>query len=64
MVKVIGTETYLKEIEKWPKDEQEIADKLPKKLAVNPYSGDQLCYPFLREKRIREKRIYYLIYDD
>ncbi len=64
MFNVIGTETYQREIEKWPKDHQEIADKIPKKLAANPLYGDPLGYPFLREKRVREKRVYYLIYPD
>ena len=35
-----------------------------KKLAINPFIGDPLNYKFLREKRIREKRIYYLVYED
>ena len=26
--------------------------------------GDQIRYKFFREKRVREKRIYYLVYDD
>jgi|TARA_Y100000310_G_C20277349_1_gene620902 mRNA-degrading endonuclease RelE of RelBE toxin-antitoxin system len=64
MYAVIGTDTYLKEIKKWPKQYHVIADKIPKKLADNPNQGDQLRYPFLRESRIREKRVYYLIYDD
>ena len=64
MFKVIGTDTYLKEIEDWPKDYKKFADKLPDKLAINPFVGDQLSYPFLREKRIKEKRIYFLIYED
>ena len=38
--------------------------KIPKKLAINPFIGNTLGYPFLREKRIKEKRIYYLIYED
>lgn len=62
--KVIGTETYLKELDKWDKSERIIADKIPIKLATNPHVGRELNYPFLREKRIREKRIYYLIYED
>lgn len=61
---VIGTETYLKEISKLPKDYKEIAEKIPKKLAENPKLGTPLNYPFLREKRIKEKRVYYLIYED
>lgn len=64
MFKVIGTETYLNEIKKWPKSDKEAAEEIPKKLAENPFIGAQLKYPFLREKRIREKRIYYLIYED
>lgn len=64
MFAVIGTDTYLKEISKWPKDSQEAANKIPSKLKENPYLGNPLGYPFLREKRIREKRVYYLVYDD
>ena len=33
-------------------------------LKENPYVGDSIRHRFFREKRIREKRIYYLIYDD
>ena len=42
MFKVIGTDTYLKEIDKFPKDYKEAADKLPEKLSNNPLSGNQL----------------------
>ncbi|MDA3836023.1 MAG: hypothetical protein PF542_00210 [Nanoarchaeota archaeon] len=34
------------------------------KLKNNPYIGDAIRYKFFREKRIKEKRIYYLIYED
>ena len=64
MYKVIGTETYLKKIEEWTKTNRLAAEKLPAKLAENPFVGDPLNYSFLREKRIKEKRIYYLIYED
>lgn len=30
----------------------------------NPFVGKQLSYKFLREKRIKDKRIYYLVYED
>ena len=30
----------------------------------DPYFRDALRYRFFREKRFKEKRIYYLIYDD
>lgn len=64
MYRVIGTETYQKEISQWTKEDREAAEKIPEKLAENPYIGDQLGYPFLRERRVKEKRVYYLIYDD
>ena len=64
MFNVIGTDTYLFELQKWSKADQEAAEKIPKKLADNPFIGDPFNYPFLRERRVGEKRIYYLIYED
>ncbi len=64
MFVVIGTDTYQEELRKWPKPDQEAAGKIPQHLSENPYVGRQLSYPFLREKRIGGRRVYYLIYDD
>ncbi len=64
MFVVIGTETYLEEIGKWSKFEQEVAAKIPAHLAENPYVGKPLGYLFLREKKIEGKRVYYLIYEE
>ena len=61
---VIGTATYQEELKNWPKVDRDAAEKLPQKLSENPFVGRQLTYPFLREKKIGGKRIYYLIYDD
>jgi len=61
---VIETDAYQKEVNKWDKSNREVADKVPDQLKENPYSGKQLSYNFLREKKIRDKRIYYLIYED
>ena len=36
---------------------------MPSKLAENPLLGKPLGYPFLREKRIKEKNMY-LIYEE
>lgn len=58
------TETFEEEVEKLEKDKQERIIKLYFHLKDNPYSGDQLRYRFLREKRLDEKRVYYLVYDD
>jgi len=41
-----------------------VTKKIPKKLAENPFIGDALRYPFLRERRVKEKRVYYLVYED
>ena len=61
---VIGTDTYLDELKKWPKPEQEAAAKIPTHLTENPYVGKPLGYAHLREKKISGRRVYYLIYDD
>ena len=45
-------------------EERNKVDNIFLQLKENPYVGDQLRYKFLREKRIREKRMYYLVYDD
>ena len=64
MFKVIGTYTYLHELQKWPKQDHNAAEKISTKLAENPYVGKPLSYSFLREKKIGGRRIYYLIYED
>jgi mRNA-degrading endonuclease RelE of RelBE toxin-antitoxin system len=61
---VYTTPTFEKEVAKLSEFDLNIIQDLYKQIAVNPYVGDQLRYKFFREKRIREKRIYYLIYDD
>jgi len=58
------TDNFEKEIENLSKVDKEIIQKIFLQLKENPYVGDQIRYRFFREKRIREKRIYYLIYDD
>ena len=58
------TDNFEKEIENLSKVDKEIIQKIFLQLKENPYIGDQIRYRFFREKRIREKRIYYLIYDD
>ena len=45
-------------------EEQIRIQKIFLQLRDNPYVGDQLRYRCLREKRLEEKRIYYLVYDD
>ena len=61
---VYVTKSFEKEMEKISKFEKEILQKIFSQLKGNPYVGDSVRYRFLREKRVREKRIYYLVYDD
>ena len=53
-----------KEMNKLSKSDKEVIQKIFLQLKENPYVGDQIRYKFFREKRVREKRIYYLVYDD
>jgi len=61
---VYTTERFEKEIAKLSAFDKKIIEDIYKQLALSPYVGDQLRYKFFREKRIREKRIYYLVYED
>ena len=61
---VYGTETFEKEFEKLEKDYQDSIKKILLQLKENPYVGDTIRYKFFREKRIKEKRIYYIIYEE
>ena len=61
---IYTTENFDKEMMKLENPEQERIQKIFLQLKDNPYVGDPLRYKFLREKRIKEKRIYFLIYDD
>jgi mRNA-degrading endonuclease RelE of RelBE toxin-antitoxin system len=61
---VYTTESFEKEIKKLSDSDKDIIQKIFLQLKENPYVGDSIRYRFFREKRVKEKRIYYLIYDD
>lgn len=61
---VFTTKTFDREVEKLDSDKQDRISKLFLQLRDNPQTGDQIRFKFFREKRIDEKRVYYLIYDD
>ena len=61
---VFITESFEKEISKLSQEDRSKIQKIFLQLKENPYVGDILQYRFFREKRIKEKRLYYLIYDD
>ena len=54
---VYTTESFNREMIKLSKVEQERITKIFLQLKDNPYTGDQLRYRHLREKRLGEKRI-------
>jgi mRNA-degrading endonuclease RelE of RelBE toxin-antitoxin system len=56
---VYTTDSFEKKIEKISNSDKERIQKLFLQLKENPYIGKQLKIPFFREKRI-----YYLVYDD
>ena len=63
--KVYTTPEFDRLFEELPKDDQIEIDKLTKKeLPENPYQGRALGFKFFREKRIKGKRVYFLIYED
>ncbi len=61
---VFTTKSFDRETSKLPQNDKERIEKIFLQLKENPYVGDQLQYKHLREKRLREKRVYYLVYDD
>ena len=61
---VYGTNTFEKEFDKLGKDYKNSIKKIFLQLKENPYVGDSIKYKFFREKRVKEKRIYYIVYDE
>ena len=61
---VYTTERFDRESRKLSQEEQKRIQKIFLQLKENPYVGDQLQIKILREKRLKEKRIYYLVFDD
>jgi len=61
---VYTTKTFDKEISKLDFSDKSRIQKIFLQLKENPYVGDQIRYRFFREKRIREKRLYFFVYDD
>ena len=63
MYSIYTTESFDKETIKLKIDDRRLR-KIFSQLKENPYVGDQLQHKNLREKRINEKRVYYLVYGD
>lgn len=61
---VFRTKLFNKKVSKLSKKEQYRIKKLEKELTKNPYVGKPLGKSHLREKKIKEKRVYYTIYQE
>ncbi|MBU1111692.1 MAG: type II toxin-antitoxin system RelE/ParE family toxin [archaeon] len=63
MYQIFTTEEFDKRYKKLDKSiKNEVAKEIDQ-LEENPYSGKPLGYKFFREKKVRNYRFYYLIYD-
>ena len=64
MYKLFTTDEFEKRYRKLdPQLQAEIAKEIDQ-LEENPYSGKPLGHPFFREKKIKNYRVYYLVYDE
>lgn len=61
---VFITESFGRKMKKLDIQSRKRVQKIFLQLKENPYVGNMLQYKFFREKRINEKRLYFLVYDD
>lgn len=64
MFRIFTTEEFDKCFDKLDTSIQRMIDNEIKQLETNPYVGKPWGYTFFREKKIKNYRFYYLIYDD
>ena len=65
MFKVFRTEEFEKRMKKLLTNEQQKrVDSIEDEIAEKGFVGYPLSFNFLREKRISDKRVYFLVYDD
>ena len=63
MFKVFRTEEFEKRMKKLlTKEQQAIVEKIENEIAEKGFVGSPLGFDFLREKRISDKRVYFLLY--
>ena len=61
---VFFTEDFKREFKGLSEGDRTRVKSIASQLKDNPHAGDLLRYRVLREKRLREKRLYYLVFDD
>ncbi|MBU2559663.1 hypothetical protein KKA03_02085 [archaeon] len=64
MYKVYRTETFDRRFRKLSNEEQKQIELIEQQLKINPFVGKPLGYKFFREKKIKGKRLYYLVYEN
>ena len=64
MYRVTTTKEFDKKFERLDAYIQNQIDDEIEQLKINPYVGRPLGYPFFREKKAKNYRFYYLIYED
>lgn len=64
MFRIFTTEEFDNSFDKLNKSLQVQIEGVVEQLEINPYVGKPLGYRFFREKKIKNYRIYYLIYED
>lgn len=62
--KIFTTEEFEKRFKKLDAQVQTEITKEIDQLEENPYVGKPLSYTFFREKKVRNYRVYYLIYEE
>ena len=63
--KIIFTQSFEKRVFKYlEKSELKELDLFFENLEISPFLGKPISYNFFREKKINEKRVYFLIYED
>ena len=64
MFKIFTTEEFDKLFNKLDRSLQKQIEKEIEQLQINPDVGKPLGYKFFREKKVKNYRIYYLIYEE
>lgn len=64
MYKIYTTRKFDEDFEKLDKSLKDQIQKEIDQLEINPYVGNPLGYKFFREKKVKNYRFYYLIYEE
>ena len=64
MYKIFTSEEFDRDFDKLDTSLQTQIEKAIEQLETNPFVGKPLGYKFFREKKAKNYRIYYLIYED